>query len=79
VTIAGQIDEDLAKEHQVDANSIWLRPNGEQLTQLVNLVSQGKVKVITDSVHSFTEDGVKKAQEISENGHAKGKIVISMQ
>ncbi|MQS89949.1 NADP-dependent oxidoreductase [Companilactobacillus mishanensis] len=78
VTIAGQIDENLAKEKQVEAESMWLIPNGEQLTELVNLVSEGVVKVIIDSVHPFSEDGVKAAHEVSESHHAKGKIVIKM-
>ncbi|APX71474.1 NADP-dependent oxidoreductase [Companilactobacillus allii] len=78
ITIAGNIDEDLAKAKDITAQSIWLRPNGKQLTQLVNLVSEGVVKVIIDSTHPFTQDGVKAAQEVSESHHAKGKIVISM-
>ncbi|MQS52798.1 NADP-dependent oxidoreductase [Companilactobacillus mishanensis] len=78
VTISGQIDEALAKEKQVEAESMWLIPNGEQLTELVNLVSEGAVKVVIDSVHPFSEDGVKAAQEVSESHHAKGKIVIKM-
>lgn len=78
VTIAGDIDEDLAKSKDITANSLWLRPNGKQLTELVNLVSEGVVKVIIDSTHPFTEEGVKAAQNVSESHHAKGKIVISM-
>ncbi|WP_099974159.1 NADP-dependent oxidoreductase [Lactobacillus terrae] len=77
-TIAGAVNEDLAKENQVTATSLWLSPNGAQLTELVNLVSQGKVKVIIDSVQEFSEDGLKKAHEISESHHAKGKIVVKM-
>ncbi|WP_125567177.1 NADP-dependent oxidoreductase [Companilactobacillus insicii] len=78
VTISGAIDEKLAAEKNIKANSVWLRPNGKQLTELVNLVSEGVVKVIIDSTHPFSEDGVKKAQEVSESHHAKGKIVITM-
>ncbi|WP_129044469.1 NADP-dependent oxidoreductase [Companilactobacillus metriopterae] len=77
-TIAGAVNEDLAKENQVTATSLWLSPNGAQLTELVNLVSQGKVKVIIDSVQEFSEDGLEKAHEISESHHAKGKIVVKM-
>lgn len=78
VTISGAIDEKLAEAKNITAKGIWLRPNGKQLTELVNLVNDGVVKVIIDSVHPFTEDGVKAAQEVSETHHAKGKIVISM-
>ncbi len=78
VTISGDIDEKLAAEKDITAKSIWLHPNGKQLTELVNLVNDGVVKVIIDSTHPFTEDGVKAAQEVSESHHAKGKIVISM-
>lgn len=79
VTIAGGIDEKLASAKNIDANGIWLHPNGKQLTELVELVSRGVVKPVTDSVHPFTEEGVKKAQEISETHHAKGKIIINME
>ncbi|WP_334329392.1 NADP-dependent oxidoreductase [Companilactobacillus sp. HBUAS59699] len=78
VTIAGAIDDKLAAAKNITAKGIWLRPNGKQLTELVDLVNDGVVKVIIDSVHPFTEDGVKAAQEVSETHHAKGKIVISM-
>jgi len=78
VTIDGQIDEKKAEAQGITANGIWLRPNGKQLTELVNFVSDGIVKVVIDSVHPFSEDGVKEAQEVSESHHAKGKIVISM-
>lgn len=79
VTIAGAIDQELADTKQVEAASIWLHPNGKQLTELVDLVSRDIVKVVTDSVHPFTEDGVKEAQAVSEGHHAKGKIIISME
>ncbi|AKP67850.1 NADP-dependent oxidoreductase [Companilactobacillus ginsenosidimutans] len=79
VTTAGAADEDLAKANHINASGMWLHPNGKQLTELVDLVSRGVVKVVTDSVHPFTEDGVKDAQAVSEGMHAKGKIVISMQ
>lgn len=79
VTIAGATDEKLAKEKSIDANGIWLHPNGKQLTELVSLVSEGTVKVFIDSVHPFTEEGVRKAHEISESHHARGKIIISME
>lgn len=78
VTIDGQIDEKKVEAQGIIANGIWLRPNGKQLTELVNFVSDGIVKVVIDSVHPFSEDGVKEAQEVSESHHAKGKIVISM-
>lgn len=78
VTIAGGIDQKLADAKHIDANGIWLHPNGKQLTELVDLVSRGIVKVVIDSVHPFSEEGVVKAHEISESHHAKGKIVVKM-
>lgn len=79
VTIAGQIDQKLADSKQVTAASIWLHPNGKQLTELVNLVSRGIIDVVTDSVHPFIEEGIKEAHRISATHHARGKIVISME
>lgn len=47
------------------------------LKQIANIVDEGKLKPSIDP-HRFTLEHVAKAHELLESGHAKGKIVISV-
>ncbi|MDL4842709.1 NADP-dependent oxidoreductase [Aquibacillus rhizosphaerae] len=78
VTIAGQPDEDLAKKHQVEASSYWLNPDGEQLSELGDLLESGVVKAQVGHVFGFSAEELQKAHGLSETHHAKGKIVIKV-
>ncbi|MRH42676.1 zinc-binding dehydrogenase [Aquibacillus halophilus] len=78
VTIAGQPDQDLAKEYGVEAMSYWLTPNGEQLTELGDLLDKKIVKAQVGHVFGFSTDELREAHTLSETHHAKGKIVIKV-
>lgn len=78
-SIVEKPDEELAKEHGVTADMIWLEPNGKQLSQIAELLDSKKVKSIVGEIFPLTEQGVKDAHELSETHHAKGKIVIRME
>lgn len=79
VTTAGQPDEKKAKEKGIVAESMWLQPNGEQLTELGELMEKGKVKSHIGHTFPLTQDGLREAHELSATHHAKGKIVIEIQ
>ncbi len=51
-----------------------------ELAELLELVIQGKLKVILEpnSPYEFTIDGVKKAFLLQASGHAHGKVVVKM-
>ena len=75
ISIVGQPDEELAKSVAV-AESIWLQPDGKQLQEMADLMSEGKVKSIVGHTYPLTAAGVKEAHELSATHHAKGKIVL---
>ncbi|MHC9537418.1 NADP-dependent oxidoreductase [Dellaglioa sp. BT-FLS60] len=66
----------LAEARKVTFNSIWLEPNGEELTKMADMLENGTLKVILDSVHEFSAEGVAEAHDRSESHHALGKIVV---
>lgn len=53
-----------------------MKPNGAQLAEIKNLVEQGKIRVIIDSVFPLSD--VQKALEHSESGRTRGKIIIKI-
>ncbi|KRL36416.1 NADP-dependent oxidoreductase [Liquorilactobacillus uvarum] len=75
VTIAGQPTEKQKSATQ-SVSTWWLQPNGKELSQLGELVAQGTVKVIIDSVFELTSSGLQAAHKRSESHHAQGKIII---
>lgn len=64
--------------HNITVNHIWMSPNGQQLTQILELVRAEKVSVKIASMHPLTKAGVRQAQALSEAGHTAGKIVIQV-
>lgn len=78
VSTAGQPDAEKAKTKKVTADSMWLNPNGKQLAELGDLMEKGKVKVHIGETYPLTQAGLRKAHELSETHHAKGKIVIKI-
>ena len=53
-----------------------MSPDGDMLTELATLISQGIVKTVIDSTYPMEQ--APKAFEILAKGRAKGKIVITM-
>lgn len=75
ISIVGAPDEELAKNVDV-AESIWLQPDGKQLQEIADLMTEGKVKSIVGHTYPLTAEGVTEAHELSATHHAKGKIVL---
>mgnify|MGYP001197155719 CR=1 FL=1 len=78
VSILQAPDQEKAKAKNVKAGLIWMEPNGKQLEELGKMIEDGRLKPLIDTVLPFSEEGLKKAHERSESGHAKGKIVIEV-
>ncbi|KAA3667357.1 NADP-dependent oxidoreductase [Pectobacterium carotovorum] len=55
----------------------FVRPDGDQLTQIGKLLETEQIKPVVDRVFSFAE--TKDALTYLAQGHAKGKVVIKMQ
>ena len=76
VTIAGAPPVDAARERGVRAELLVMSPSSEQLARIVELVATGGVQVEIAEIVPLTE--VKRAHELSESGHARGKIVLTV-
>ena len=78
ISIVGNADKELVEKTDITFNNIWLEPDGKQLSQLAQLMEQGKVKSIIGATYPLTEKGVYDAHALSETHHAVGKIVIKV-
>ncbi len=76
VTIVNPPSSELAEKYGVQAEMIHLVPNAEQLAEITELASDGKLKTSVEKVFPFSE--IKKAHELSEAGHTRGKIVLKV-
>ena len=78
VSIVERPSEQDAQRLGVREQYHWLIPRGDQLQELASLLEQGRLKPAALETFPFSEKGVRNAQELSESGHTKGKIVIKM-
>lgn len=76
VTVVNPPSPELAEKYGVQAEMIHLVPNAEQLAEITELASAGKLKTSVEKVLPFAE--IKKAHELSETGHARGKIILKI-
>jgi alcohol dehydrogenase len=68
--------EAAACKHQARFEYLFMRPDGEQLRLIAQLVESGEIKPVIDKV--FPLDRVGDALAYSESGRATGKVVISL-
>ncbi|SYX82132.1 NADP-dependent oxidoreductase [Paenibacillus alvei] len=66
----------LEKKHHVQYSFLFMKPSGDQLRIIANLIESGKINPIIDSVFPFED--AQKAMEYSESGRAKGKIIVKI-
>jgi NADPH:quinone reductase-like Zn-dependent oxidoreductase len=76
VTIAGAPPEQAARDRGVRAELLVMKPSTEQLTRIAELVAAGDVHVEIAETFSLAE--VKRAHTLSEAGHTRGKIVLTV-
>ena len=55
---------------------VFVAPNSGQLTELARMVEQGRLKTHLSQVFDFTAEEARKAHELSESGHTRGKMVL---
>jgi len=65
-----------ARAHDARYEFLFMRPDGEQLRLITQLVESGAVKAVIDRV--FPLDRVRDALAYSESGRATGKVVITL-
>ena len=63
-----------AKELGVRAAFVASHPNGAQLAEIAHLIDSRKLKPIVERILPLLE--VRRAHELSQGGHTRGKIVL---
>jgi NADPH:quinone reductase-like Zn-dependent oxidoreductase len=76
VTIAGAPPEETARGRGVRAELLVMSPSSEQLARIAELVASGEVRV--EIAATFPLSDVRKAHVLSEEGHTRGKIILTV-
>lgn len=76
VSIAGQPDQEVAKQKGFKATYVFLNPDGEKLAKIGIMLEDEAIKPIL--AHTFGLDQIREAHEQSETGRTRGKIVITV-
>jgi NADPH:quinone reductase-like Zn-dependent oxidoreductase len=76
VTIASAPPEASAQQRGVRAELLLMSPDSKSMEGIAALVADGEVRVELPEVLALTE--VRRAHELSESGHARGKIVLTV-
>jgi NADPH:quinone reductase-like Zn-dependent oxidoreductase len=76
VTIAAAPPEDAAQAHGARAELLIMSPDPEQLSQIAGLVEAREVRIELAEVLPLVE--VRRAHELSESGHTRGKIILTI-
>jgi NADPH:quinone reductase-like Zn-dependent oxidoreductase len=76
VTIANAPPEDAAWERGVRAEFVLTSPNPEELARIAELVAAGDVHVEIEETLPLAD--VRRAHELSESGHTRGKIILTV-
>lgn len=69
-------DEKAAAAHGVIGKSFALVSNGARLQEISSLVDAGKISVVIEKEFPLAE--ARAAQELSQTGHARGKIILKV-
>jgi alcohol dehydrogenase len=66
----------LEKQYNVKYTYLFMKPSGEQLRIITELIESEKIKPVIDRIFPF--ENAQKAMEYSESGRAKGKIILKI-
>lgn len=76
ISLAGQPDEEMARQAGVKAFELSMKPSSEGMAYLGAQLDEYKLRSFVHQVFPFTELGIQEAQTISESGHVRGKIIV---
>lgn len=76
VSIVDPPDEQQAAAHQARQAFVFIQPDAEILARLAGLVDAGQLKVYLEDVLPLAE--ARKAHELSQGGHVRGKLVLQV-
>lgn len=66
----------LEKKHHAQYSFLFMKPSGDQLRIIADLIESGSIKPVIDRTFSFED--AQKAMEYAESGRAKGKIIVKI-
>jgi NADPH:quinone reductase-like Zn-dependent oxidoreductase len=76
VSIVAPPSADEAAKHGVRSAFFSAQPNSSQLSEIAKLVDAGKLKPVVETVLPLSD--ARRALELNETGHARGKIVLKV-
>jgi NADPH:quinone reductase-like Zn-dependent oxidoreductase len=76
VSLVGPPSSEQAAVHGVRGAGLSAQPSSDDLTRIADLIDEGRVKTVVEIVLPLFE--ARRAQEISEAGHTRGKIVLNV-
>ncbi|AZI59127.1 NADP-dependent oxidoreductase [Nakamurella antarctica] len=76
VSIKGEAPSGLAADRGVSFHTFFMEPNGKQLTEIAQLISDGTIRPVVDS--SFPIDDVVAAFVYARTGGPNGKVVVTL-
>jgi len=76
VSIISEPSAEEAAKYGVRPGYVFVQPNAAELAEIAKLVDSGKVKPVVETVLPLSE--ARRAQELSETGHTRGKIVLKV-
>jgi NADPH:quinone reductase-like Zn-dependent oxidoreductase len=74
VSCLGPPSAEDAAAHKVRGMMVFVRPNAEQLAAITELIDSRKLKSVVETILPLAE--ARHAQELSQAGHVRGKIVL---
>ena len=74
VSVAQPPSADQAKALGVRATFVWSQSSSDQLAEIGKLIDSGKLKLTINRILPLSE--ARRAHELSESGHVRGKIVL---
>lgn len=76
VATLGISSPEAAHQHSVRGEGVMVRPDAAQLTQIAALIDAGNLKPAVTTIFPLAE--APQAHELSQTGHARGKIVLQV-
>ncbi|WP_246166963.1 NADP-dependent oxidoreductase [Oryzomonas japonica] len=76
VSIVSPPSQEEAVARGVRPEFVFIQPDAAELSALAKLVDSGKLRVMVEAVLPLAE--ARRAQELSQNGHTRGKIVLKV-
>jgi NADPH:quinone reductase-like Zn-dependent oxidoreductase len=74
ISIAGSPNHELAEKYSIHVHHVEVQPDGKQLKEIANLLDSNHIKPVVTQV--FELEDIKKAHELSESRHVRGKISV---